>query len=305
VSTVNLLIDTIVEASTNANLGSLSVNNGTLSPAFNAGTTSYSVSVPNTTTSITVTAAVADTGKANPAQSPGTLGSPVSLDPGGNTITVTVTAEDKITTKSYTIMVTRETASTSTNANLGSLSVSDGTLSPAFNAGTTAYTVSVPNTITSITVTAAVADTGKANPAQSPGTLGSPVSLEAGTPKVITIKVTAENGTTKDYTITVTRAEAAAVTSSVTVTITKANEVINLEKSSSNDLSKKNGDTLGITAPAEYDDYDYQVDGVAVISSKEIEISAESYGLGTHSVLLIFYKNGIQYGSEVTFKVVK
>jgi uncharacterized membrane protein YgcG len=191
----------------------------------------------------------------------------------------------------------------SSDANLGSLSISAGTLSPAFNASTTSYTVSVPNTTTSITVTAAVADTGKATPAQSPGTLGSPVSLNVGT-NTITVTVTAEDETTKPYTITVTRA-AAMVTNSVTVTITKANEVINLETSSLDDLSKKNGDALIITAPAGYDDYDYQVDGVTVISDREIEISAESYGLGIHSVLLIFYKNEIQYGSEVTFKVVK
>jgi mannan endo-1,4-beta-mannosidase len=89
----------------------------------------------------------------------------------------------------------------SINADLGMLSVDAGTLTPAFAAGTTTYTVSVPYAVTSVQVAGAAAD--------SNATVSTPVTLSdlvAGATQTATITVTAQSGATKAYTVEVTRA---------------------------------------------------------------------------------------------------
>lgn len=85
-------------ASSNAQLASLQISPGTLSPAFSAGTLEYTNSVPAGTTRLVVSAAAQDS-KATVSVS-GT-----SLTAGTNTTTVTVTAEDG-TTRKYIIRTT-------------------------------------------------------------------------------------------------------------------------------------------------------------------------------------------------------
>ena len=63
---------------------------------------------------------------------------------GRNTrITVTVTAEDRRTRQTYTIMVYRDRSTLSDNANLSALSLDGVSLSPRFSSGTTAYNARV------------------------------------------------------------------------------------------------------------------------------------------------------------------
>ncbi len=89
----------------------------------------------------------------------------------------------------------------SNNANLSGITVSKGTLSPAFNKDTTGYTVNVENSVNSISIGATKEDT-KANMTGDTGTK----SLSEGN-NIFSIKVTAEDGTTsKTYTIKVVRA---------------------------------------------------------------------------------------------------
>lgn len=87
----------------------------------------------------------------------------------------------------------------SSNNNLSSLSISPGTLSPGFSAGTTSYRASVSNSTTSVAVSATAAD-GKARVAVWGNT-----GLDVGN-NTVTVQVTAENGSKKTYTITVNRA---------------------------------------------------------------------------------------------------
>ena len=179
-----------------ANLKALSLSAGTLSPAFNASTTSYTASVGNAVTSVTVTA-TANHDDASVAQSPA---NPVALAVGPNRITVTVTAEDG-TTGDYTVRVTRDAPGVSSDADLGALSLSEGALSPAFDPAMLAYTASVGNAFDEVTVTAA-ANHSSASVVQSPV---NPVDLDVGATE-ITLTVTAQDGTTtKAYTVTVTR----------------------------------------------------------------------------------------------------
>lgn len=97
------------------------------------------------------------------------------------------------------------------DATLQALTVSEGSLSPAFSPGTTEYAVSVANAVTSIDLTPTLAMSkasmtvdGNAAVSQEPAT----VNLDVGA-NAIDIVVTAGDGsTTETYTVTVTRAAA-------------------------------------------------------------------------------------------------
>ncbi|WP_169306626.1 cadherin-like beta sandwich domain-containing protein [Cohnella pontilimi] len=195
--------------SSNANLSNLALSSGTLSPAFSPFTTSYTTSVGNNVSSIAVTPSVADNTasvKVNGSAAAGGSAVTVPLNVGSNTITVTVTAQDGMTQKTYTVTVIRALSS---NADLSNLTLSTGTLSPAFASGTTSYTASVANSVSSITVTPTVADSAASvkvngNTATSGSAVTVPLEVGANT---ITVLVTAQDGTTqKTYTVTVTRA---------------------------------------------------------------------------------------------------
>ena len=86
----------------------------------------------------------------------GSASANIPLTVGSNTINVVVTAQDGTTTNTYTITVTRASSS---NADLSNLTVSQGTLTPAFATATTSYTDSVINSVTGMTVTPTASDT--------------------------------------------------------------------------------------------------------------------------------------------------
>ena len=96
----------------------------------------------------------------------------------------------------------------SSDATLRALSVSAGSVSPAFSSTTYAYTVSVAAGVTSTTVTPTVnhsAATVTVNETTvASGSPSGPIALNVGD-NDITVRVTAENGDTQDYTVTVTR----------------------------------------------------------------------------------------------------
>ena len=103
----------------NADLSGLSLSAGTLEPAFHRVTTSYAASAPNAVSTITVTALASDAGQATVEfldasdetladADLNTAGHQVALAPGENTIKIKVTAEDGATTRTYTLVVTRQ-----------------------------------------------------------------------------------------------------------------------------------------------------------------------------------------------------
>ncbi|RKP54029.1 hypothetical protein D7Z26_11610 [Cohnella endophytica] len=205
---------TVTRASnSNANLSDLTLSSGSLSPVFASGTISYTSSVANSVSSITVTPTVSDstaTVKVNgTVVSSGSASGAISLSVGSNTISVVATAQDGTTTKTYTVTVTRAPYS---NASLNNLTLSSGSLSPAFASGTASYTASVANSVSSIAVTPIVSDstaTMKVNgTVVTSGSASGAISLNVGS-NSITIEVMAQDGTTtKTYTVTVTRASA-------------------------------------------------------------------------------------------------
>lgn len=82
------------------------------------------------------------------------------------------------------------------NANLSALQIYPGTLSPAFSAGTTAYTVTVPGETTEVTISA----TPESSKAKVSVTGGTDLKLGENAAKVV---VMAENDSTKVYEITI------------------------------------------------------------------------------------------------------
>jgi hypothetical protein len=186
--------------SDDATLSNLTVSAGSLS--FDANTTSYTVNVTNNVTSISVTG----TANHNSATVSGNV-SAKSLNVGSNEIKITVTAEDEVTTKTYTVTIVRAASS---DATLSNLTLSSGTLS--FDANTTSYTVNVANNVTSISVTG----TATHNSATVSGNVTGK-TLDVGD-NVVNITVTAEDGTTtKTYTVTIHRLSNDATLSSLTL----------------------------------------------------------------------------------------
>lgn len=99
------------------------------------------------------------------------------------------------------------------DASLSSLSISSGTLNPAFAQDHYAYTVSVPYSVNRVTVTPTVHETHAAvtvngTPVSS-GAVSGDISLSIGS-NPISVSITAQDGSaTQTYTIAVTRAERA------------------------------------------------------------------------------------------------
>ena len=105
-------------ASTDADLSALALSRGTLSPVFASADTSYTASVGDTVSRITVSATASDSNAAiayldgsddalTDADTASTDSFEVDLLVGSNVIKVKVTAEDGTTTKTYTVTVTR------------------------------------------------------------------------------------------------------------------------------------------------------------------------------------------------------
>ena len=85
----------------------LTISNGSLTPVFAADVIEYTVNVPNIVTSITVTGIANHSGATVEGNVTGKL-----LNVGNNPITLTVIAEDKTTTKTYTVTLIRAEAIT-------------------------------------------------------------------------------------------------------------------------------------------------------------------------------------------------
>jgi alpha-tubulin suppressor-like RCC1 family protein len=193
-------------------LSNLTLNAGSLSPAFSPETTSYAASFANSVSSVILKPSAADSTavvKVNGTVVPsGSASAPIPLSFGTNTITITITAtaQDGMTTKTYTVTVTRAASSVAT---LSGLALTTGTLSPAFSSETTTYTSSASNTTSSLkvnpTATVSTAMIKINGTAVLSGSASSSIPLSFGT-NTIAIQVMAQDGTTAmTYTVKVTR----------------------------------------------------------------------------------------------------
>lgn len=197
-----------ITLSGDATLAALTVDQGTLSPAFSSSQENYGVGVDNSVTSFNLSltlgspyASIMVNGQ------PFTSGSTqsFSLTAGPNNFNIAVTAQDG-TIKGYSVSVFR---AYDTNNLLASLSLSGITFIPVFNTNTLNYTATVGNEVSSTNVNAAaVASTANVfvngnNLAQT-GPVNFPLQVgETG----VQIVSKAENGAERIYTVTVTRAK--------------------------------------------------------------------------------------------------
>ena len=175
--------------STNNSLASLSLSNGTLSPSFNANTTSYTSTIDSSNVTINYS-------KGDSTQTVTGAGKK-TLKYGKNTFKVVVKSEAG-TTKTYTIVINRPD-NRSSNNNLKTLSVDKGSI--AFKSSTTSYSLKVANDVESIKVSATL-DDSKASFVNGYGPRT--VKLNYGSNSVL-VKVKAENEAIKTYTIKVER----------------------------------------------------------------------------------------------------
>jgi DUF971 family protein len=189
---------TIVHQSNDATLSALTLSQGSLSPSFAPGTFSYAATVGNSVNAISVFPIQNESNAAVLINGSG--GNSVSLSVGNNPISIQVTSQDGTSVLTYTVNVTRQ----SNDATLSALTLSSGSLSPGFASGTFAYTASVPNSVSTFTVTPTTND-ANASATVNGASAATPVTLTVGSNTVI-VQVTAQDGTTQSYTVAVTRA---------------------------------------------------------------------------------------------------
>ncbi len=213
---------------------------------FVAETGSYTASVANSVTHVKLTPRTAHSGASIKvgkgtslsAVTSGSASDAIALSVGANAIKVEVTAQDGATKKTYTVTVTRATATQSTNANLSGLAAKSATsatgtfsalaLSPStFSASTTGYTASVANSITHVKLTPTKAHSGASIKvgkgtsltAVTSGSESTAIALSEGA-NAIKVEVTAQDGATKrTYTVTVTRAASGTTPPAATPTV--------------------------------------------------------------------------------------
>lgn len=182
-------------------------------------------------------------------------------------------------------------ATLSDNANLKSLRISGGTLSPQFNANTTAYTATVPFSVTQCKVYATAAESSAK--VDVSGSYNIPVGV---TQRVVT--VTAPSGAQKAYTITITRLaeDAAESTDSSTAESTS-------ENSNAAEIDGKSytvmSDLTGITIPKGFNTSSavYNGSNVASIKDKngEYEIYCMKSSDSEEPVLFTFNSEGNKF----------
>ena len=125
---------------------------------------------------------------------------------GANVIRTVVTAQDAVTTSTYTVTVTREASAVAT---LSGLSISSGTLAPTFATGTTSYTATVANSVSSgftVTATKSQSDATAVQYLGSTGTTAFTGNLSVGANVIRTVITSQDGAVTSTYTVTVTRA---------------------------------------------------------------------------------------------------
>jgi hypothetical protein len=190
-----------------ASLNSLALSSGTLVPAFQASTTSYTASVPFGVSSVTVTAgaSASTTITVNgSAAASGVASAAVALNVGANQITVVASA-DGATNRSYTITVTRQPE---VIARLSDLVLSTGSLDAVFDPTDLSPSGSVGFLAASVTLAPTAALAGStisvAGVAVASGSASAPISLAEGVNE-IEIAVSAAGATAQTYTLTLAR----------------------------------------------------------------------------------------------------
>ena len=203
--------DSIDPPSGVATLAGLALSAGDLDQAFQSDQFVYTATVGFLTTATTVTPTTTDAAATVTVNGvdvvSGSASASIPLAVGKNTLTVIVTAQDGVTTSTYTVTVTRE--SPSGVATLAGLALSAGDLDQAFQSDQFVYTATVGFLTTAMTVTPTTTDAAATVTVNGvdvvSGSASASIPLAVGD-SILSVIVTAEDGvTTSTYTVTVTR----------------------------------------------------------------------------------------------------
>ena len=182
-------------------LGSLTINSGTLQPAFASTTTRYSVDLSTSVTSVAITAQPRVAGDTVTIDGQATTSRSITVGQAGEPPTVVSIVVSESTTKSRTYTVVLNKVSLAGNNDLSKLLVIPAGLSPAFASSEQNYTLDVATDVTSVIMAATKSDPNAVlsgdvpNDGQAVIPLGGP-----GTTKDVLMTVTAQNGSAKTYT---------------------------------------------------------------------------------------------------------
>ncbi len=202
---------TVIVPGNDASLRKLTTSAGSLNPLFTTGETTYAVAVANKVASMTITPTVNESTASvtvdGTAVISGQKSLPIALEAGiPKEIVVVVTAGDGISSRTYTITVTRAAIEA---VSLSGLTISKGELNPYFTSETTAYTAVVANSVAIVKVTATASQSDAIISISGKRvTSGRAVTvwLPKRGPQIINILVTSKDrSSSKSYTIMVTR----------------------------------------------------------------------------------------------------
>ena len=219
-----------------ASLTSLTVSPGSLDPAFSSTETSYTVALAHDVTQITIETTPAGVGSVAFTRPGGFFGPTVIPDADTNTaghqvnitgLTTVIYVEVTETGHAMATYILTLNRAAPPPASLTALTVSPGSLDPAFSSTVTSYTVAVDHDVTQITIFGTPADAGAVE-YKKPGTggiFGTPPTVIpdadtntdghqvdlVGTRAVILVVVTEAGHSEVSYTVTVNRAEPALV----------------------------------------------------------------------------------------------
>jgi hypothetical protein len=176
----------------------------------------------------------------------------------------------------------------SSDASLSGLSVSAGSLTPAFQSNTTSYDVVVAAADSSVTVTATTSDASATvtinGSAVASGTASPPVALATGD-NTITVLVTAEDGTaTRTYTLSVYRLSGDATLSSLTLSQGDLDQIFQSSLMNYTATAGFLQTTVRVTAVANDMNATIMINGTTVASGVESDDISLSEGQNTITV---------------------
>jgi hypothetical protein len=168
VTTGNHTVIVSRQRSSNVELSALTASAGPLSPAFEPSATTYSFTVPNSIVSTTLNATKATSGgklevRVNSGAfaviTAGKASAALALVSGLNQIETRVTAEDGLTTRSYVVNITRTPSVTSLTNLFMRWNFTNLAFTPAFASSTSNYSLTVPNSVSSVSFLPTLAST--------------------------------------------------------------------------------------------------------------------------------------------------
>lgn len=180
-------------------ISDLDVTSGTISPMFDGCTLGYSLYLPATTSSVTLTPEKTSSCKSFTINGNAVSHLSVTVPAGGmTTATIKATGTSSSYMQTFTIKIYRISPVTS-------IKLSTGTLSPAFSLSKTAYTVSLPASKASVTITPTKVASCKSLTIDGVAKTSVTLSPKIGCSLKTTIVATAVNGVKYTWTVTVNR----------------------------------------------------------------------------------------------------